>query len=109
MIGVAPDKTVSGIESDYAFVSGNDRDGFEQWLADSISNRLDHVLAGQVSLRFVEVDGKTVCRIDVPAFSDPVFFDHKGTKRFYVRVQNATKEYSGHDLLKYQSERWPHS
>ena len=37
----------------------------------------------------------------------PVFFADNQTKRFYVRVQNQTNEYSGNDLLNYRKERWP--
>jgi predicted HTH transcriptional regulator len=107
LIGVGPDGSPVGIEEDYPFVHSNDRDGFELWLARFISQRIDPVLAGRVRLSFSTVQGVTVCRVDVPPSTEPVFFDDKGTQRFYVRVQNATNEYSGHSLLKYKAERWP--
>jgi hypothetical protein len=108
LIGISDDGTTSGIEPDLQAVMNHNADGFEQWLATFVQARLDKVLAAKLAITFVPLDGKTVCRVDIPPSSMPVFFaDTNNSQRFYVRVQNGTIEYSGHDLLKYQAERWP--
>lgn len=107
LIGVDRDGVVTGIERDYQFT--RDRDGFALWLSGFVRDSIDSVLATKISVSFVQIEGKTVCRVDVPAVAAPVFFEEDKTKRFYVRVQNQTNEYSGNDLLNYRKERWPES
>ncbi len=106
LIGITNDGTTCGIEPDLPFVTDRNTDGFEQWLAGYVRTRLDMTLAAKLSITFVPMDGKTVCRVDVPPSGTPVFLSEGTSQRFYVRVQNATVEYAGHDLLKYESERW---
>jgi len=107
LIGVDHHGEITGIEPDYQFTTG--RDGFGLWLSGFVRDRIDSVLATRLSVTFVPIDEKTVCRMDVPAFAAPVFFAEDNNKRFYVRVQNQTNEYSGNDLLNYRNERWPAS
>jgi hypothetical protein len=87
----------------------HDRDGFALWLSTFVRDSIDPVLATRLAVSFVQIDGKTVCRVDVPPATAPVFLADDKTKRFYVRVQNQTNEYSGNDLLNYRKERWPES
>ena len=79
------------------------------WLSGFVRDSIDTVLATKLAVSFVQIDGKTVCRVDVPPVAAPVFFADDPAKRFYVRVQNQTNEYSGNDLLNYSKERWPES
>ena len=105
LIGVDRDGAIKGIEPDYEFTK--DRDGFELWLSGFVRDRIDPVLATKLAISFAPSDGKVICRVDVAPFTAPAFFAEDAVKRFYVRVQNQTNEYSGHDLLKYEKERWP--
>jgi hypothetical protein len=92
--------------SHYKFVKNGDRDGFSLWLTDYTKSYIEPMLATKLQVSFVHIEDVTVCRVDILPFSAPVFLTDKGAQRFYVRVNNATHELSGHDLLKYQSERW---
>jgi hypothetical protein len=107
LVGVDRSRAITGIEPDYQFTT--DRDGFGLWLSGFVRDRIDPVLATRLAVSFVQIDAKTVCRVDVPAVAAPVFFAEDKTKRFYVRVQNQTNEYSGNDFLNYKNERWPQS
>jgi hypothetical protein len=77
------------------------------WLSDYVKVHMGILLASKIRVSLVMVDGKRVCRVDVPPASEPIFQSEKAAQRFFVRIGNATHELSGHDLLKYRSERWP--
>ena len=109
LIGVADDGSIAGIEPDFKHVKHGDVDGFGLWLTDFIKNRIDALLPGKVKTTFVEMDEKVICRVDVPPASHPMFFSDGPLDRFFVRQGNATNELSGHELLKYRSERWPNA
>lgn len=106
LIGVSDNGTVCGLEIDYKFVHGNN-DGFAQWLTTYVKDMIDPLLASKLSIKFVPLEGHTVCRVDVPSSGNPVFLKDRGAHRFYVRLGNLTQELAGPDMLKYQSERWP--
>jgi hypothetical protein len=107
LIGVDRFGAIIGIERDYQFT--HDRDGFSLWLSTFVRDSIDPVLATKLAVSFVEMDSRTICRVDVPPVAAAVFFADDRTKRFYVRVQSQTNEYSGNDLLNYRKERWPES
>lgn len=105
LVGVADNGEIRGIEPDYRFVQGN-RDGFAQWVTTYVKDLIDPVLASKIAPKFIPIDERTVCRIDISPFMHPVFLKDKGAQRFYVRLGNLTHELAGSDMLKYQSERW---
>jgi hypothetical protein len=66
--------------------------------------------ATTVRIRFPETAGRVVCQISVAAAGKPVFAQpSKGgndATDFWVRVGNATKQFHGDDLVRYQEEHW---
>lgn len=62
--------------------------------------------AGLVSVSFGAVSGKTVCRIDVAAATEPVWVLVGGSERFYVRTGNSTRELSPSETHEYVRRRW---
>jgi hypothetical protein len=109
LIGVSDDGDIVGMEPDYKFVKHGNDDGFLLWLSDYVKEHMGILLASKIRPTVVSIDGKKVCRVEIPPASEPNFHSEQGTQRFYVRISNATHELSGHDLLKYRSERWPDS
>lgn len=110
LVGVDDNSAVVGIEADYPFVKGNDRDGWELWLTDAVSKALGQVAATELTVHFCEIDGGTVARIDVGPSARPIFATPlKGEKRdvFFARLNNSTEELAGPALLDYQKKRWP--
>lgn len=110
LVGVADDGKIIGIEEDFPFVTGSSRDGWELWLTRAVETALGKVQATELDIRFCEVDGGSVARIDVGPSPQPVFaVSSKGEKRkvFVARINNATEELDGPDLLDYRNRRWP--
>ena len=73
---------------------GDKQNGFELKLTDLLKTRL-RPIPTSLNIQLVEIDGKTVCRIDVPA--DPPRA-HYLDNRLYVRLGNSTEELTGRDL-----------
>ncbi len=92
---------VIGIEPDYALLGNKpNRDGFELKLTGFLRERISPMPVN-LKISFVVVDGKTVCRIDVPADPRPHFLDDK----LYVRLGNSTQELIGRDLQDWLQQR----
>ena len=109
LIGVDDQGRSVGIEVDYPLVRGRDRDGWELWLTTAIKNTLGTIAATDVSVRFCEIDGRTVARLDARPGAEPVFAARKGEPRrvFFARLNNSTEELSGPELLQYRQKQWP--
>jgi hypothetical protein len=110
LVGVDNDGSSVGIEHDFPFVKSSDRDGWELWLTEVVSQTLGKVAATELQVRFCIIDGRTVARIDIGPSAKPVFaIPIKGEKRdvFFARINNSTQELAGHALLDYQKKRWP--
>jgi hypothetical protein len=94
LLGVRDDGGIAGIEPDYALCGKKpNRDGFELKLTDLIKMRFKP-LPTALEVRFVEVDGKTVCRVDAPSSAAATYLEN----RLYVRLGNSTEELTGRDL-----------
>ena len=120
LVGINDAGKPVGIEEDYAFVHGADRDGWELWLTDLISLNLGKTNATTVKVRYGLLEGRTVALIEVPRSPQPVFaiptkaanpsrghFRKGESAFFYVRTGNATRELVGDELLKYEKGHWP--
>ena len=109
LVGVDDHGQPVGIEADYPFVKGSNRDGWELWLTSIVKNTLGPVAATDLDVRFCMFDDRTIARIDVPPGVKPVFASRKGESRevFYARLNNSTEELSGQSLLEYRKKHWP--
>lgn len=70
-----------------------DKDRFENKLTDLIKTRFSPLPTG-LDIQCIEIDGKTVCRIDVSASRRPFYLENK----LYVRFGNSTEELTGRSL-----------
>ena len=94
LLGVHDSGGIIGVEPDYSLLGNKqNRDGFELKLTDLLKTRLRPIPTG-LNVRLVEIAGKTVCRIDVPADPRGHYLDN----RLYVRLGNSTEELTGRDL-----------
>ena len=109
LIGVDDEGRPVGIESDYPFVKGGDRDGWELWLTAVVKTALGVIVATDVPVRFCAIEGRTVARLDVRPGVEPAFASRKGEPRdfFFARLNNSTEELSGQALLDYRQKHWP--
>ena len=92
-----------GLERDFKIMK-EERDSFELQLNQEIANHLGEVFASQlVNVSFEEVEGKTVCVVDVHKSSDPVFFDEDD---LYVRRGSSSTALSGKDTQEYTKKHF---
>jgi hypothetical protein len=88
LIGVAPDGSPCGIELDCAVLQKKVDtciDAFSQSLAAIVSQHLGGAVAAQIVTHYEELDGKTVCVVEVPPGAKPVYLRDGKTIEFYVR------------------------
>ncbi len=109
LVGVDDDGQPIGIESDYPYVKGRNRDGWELWFTAVVKRALGRVAATEVPVRFCEINDRAIARVDVRPSAEPVFATRKGKPRevFFVRLNNATEELAGQALLDYRRRHWP--
>lgn len=101
LLGVHDNGTVIGIEPDFTLCGKRqDRDGFENRLTDFLKIRI-RPIPTDLDIRFVEMDGGTVCLIDAAADPMPHYLDNK----LYVRLGNSTEELTGRDLEDWLKKR----
>ena len=101
LIGVHDQGDIVGIEPDYSLLGNKkNQDGFELKLMDFLKTRLEPIPINLV-IDFAMVDGKTVCRIDVPADPRAHYLDNK----LYVRLGNSTEELNGRKLEDWLRQR----
>ncbi len=119
LIGVADDATIHGLTADYrtlAKPSRDDRDLFQQHLANVIGASMGDTAGAGVTVQFHTVDGRDVCRVHVKPSAIPVDAEVRVDKdgrverktAFYVRVLNGTRELTGDERTKYILSRWSH-
>ena len=111
LVGVDDAGQPVGIEEDYPFVKGRDRDGWELSLTTAIKTALGPVAATDLVVGFCTLGNRTIARIDVRPGTEPVFAARKGEQRqiFFARLNNSTEELSGPALLSYRQKHWPRS
>ena len=109
LVGVNDRGRPVGIEKDYPFVKGGDRDGWELSLTTAVKNALGPVAATDLAVGYSTLEERTIARIDVRPGAEPVFASRKGEERqiFFARLNNSTEELSGPALLSYQRKHWP--
>ena len=109
LIGVDDHGGLIGIEPDYPFVKGRNRDGWELSLTAVVKSALGKIAATDLRVRFCTIDARTIARIDVRPGAEPVFAARKGESRevFFARLNNSTEELSGPALLDYRQKHWP--
>lgn len=109
LIGVADSGGVVGIQSDYDTLSKPNRDGYELFLTQLISDKISGPATPLCRTTFEQLDGQDVCRIDVGASPKPVFacpVDSKEQTDFWVRLGNRTDQLHGADLMGYTEDHW---
>jgi hypothetical protein len=105
-IGLDDDGVVLGIETDLA-LKGFDLDKFENFLSTTIIQAIDPVAVTRCKVRFEELDGKTICLVDVDSSTRPVYADtDKGKRSFFVRVGNTTRALETKDAVEYIKDRF---
>ena len=109
LIGVADNGTVVGLESDYGTLSKSNRDGYELFLTQLVSDKISGPAAPLCRISFHRLDNQDICRVDVGASPKPVFACPVVGKEpidFWVRLNNKTDQMRGTDTVEYIDDHW---
>ncbi len=91
LIGVADDRQPIGLSHDLPLVKPSSPDGFVNWLTTHLINALRHTAASRARTRIEEVDGISICRVDVARSSVPVTARMSDKREvFWVRMNNSS-------------------
>jgi hypothetical protein len=108
LIGVSDDGSVVGLESDYRTLGKRpDRDGYQQFLVNVISNQIGKEVCSRLRVSFHPVDGKEVCVVEVDEGLAPAYVEEGTSSKFYLRTGNVTQELTTRESNEYIKTRWP--
>jgi type I restriction enzyme R subunit len=108
LIGVGPDGSIVGLESDYPHVKPPNGDGFVNWLTTHLANALGAAAVMRTRARVVTQAGAELCRLDVARSSEPIWAKtSKNERLFFVRMNNSSRPMPENELDTYLSDRWP--
>lgn len=105
MIGVEDDGSIYGLENDLK-VSGKSLDRYGQLLSNLISDHLGPGYSKFVDYQFEEVEGKTVCVVEVEPASRAVYLNWDQDTEFHVRIGNTTKQLNTQEAHDYIGMHW---
>jgi type I restriction enzyme R subunit len=110
LIGVGPDRSLVGLELDYAQVKPSNGDGFVNWLTTHLTNALGAAAVMRTRARVIARSDVEICRLDVAKSSRPVWAKTaKGERVFFVRMNNSSRPMPPDELDAYLADRWPES
>ncbi len=105
LIGVSDDGTVVGLLEDYETLRKKDRDGFELLLMRLVKDKLGGDVCTLLHVVFHDVDGRDVCRVMIEPSDRPVYVEHDGKARYFVRTGNSTPELDTKEALDHVRRR----
>ena len=108
LIGVNDQAQVVGLEGDYATLGKRpDRDGYQQFLVQLISNSLGKNVCADLSITFAPVQAKEICVVRASTSALPVYLEEQGQSKLFVRVGNTSRELTGRQAVEYVQSHWP--
>jgi hypothetical protein len=106
VIGISDTGEVLGVEPDLK-LKGFNLDQYENFLHTTIVRDIDPVSAARCRVRFEGVEGRTLCLVDVPRSSRPVYATtDKGRGLFFVRTGNSTRALETKEAVIYVADRF---
>lgn len=109
-IGIAPDRTVVGIERDWDSLSreqDRNKDGFDRHLRQVLESRLGSLLQLPVHIEYHPLHLHQVCRIVAAPSERPVFIGKGHGNKFFVRSGRQTQDCKEPARCHYLKRRWP--
>jgi len=106
LIGVSDEGTILGLENDYQTLGRKNKDGLEQLIMGSVSDKLGTSACQYIRLVFHTHNEMEVCRIIVNRAGFPIYVKDGNSKKFYVRTGSGTRDMDIQEAIKYISENW---
>lgn len=106
LIGVHDQLYPVGLEPDLALVKPPDVDGYVNWLDTMLENRFGFAFASLVQISAEQVEGHDVCRVNIPAATEPLWVTFKGQEKLFVRRNNSTRAVKAGDVDGFIEQRF---
>ena len=109
LIGVEPDGAICGTELDCAILKGENVtcvDAFSRSLAAITAEHLGPAVAAHLATHYVDLDGKTLCIVDVKQSLEPVYLRADGVTEVYVRNGTTTTALPVIEIANYIRSHW---
>src|SRR6266508_2209483 len=107
LVGVDDQGQVAGLDHDLKTLGRQDHDGYENWLTTLLETSIGKPAISHLAVRFEQLEGGVVCRIDVRPSKRPVFVrSGKAMADFYVRLNNSTRLLNTAEALEYIQVHW---
>jgi hypothetical protein len=106
LIGVDDDGNILGLTRDYNSLGKKDRDGYELFLRQLISNAIGKEYSPFIYVTFHELDEEDICLVSVDPCHEPVFVRNGKDETFYVRMGNSTQQLNTSEAVNYISTHW---
>jgi CBS domain-containing protein len=107
LIGVNDRNRVVGLKHDYRTFNKSNRDAFENFFVNQISQKIGNRYLQYINVTFPRAYGKEICRVNVKPSHEPAFLFHSGRQYFYVRAGNGSRPFNIKDSARYMVEKWP--
>ncbi len=108
MIGINDHGDVIGLSRDFE-TFGSDKqniDGFELQLRSIVKKYLGGTFEKYLSVTFPNLDGNTICMINIQSSGKPVFVMNEGREEFYVRIGNSSIPKNRQEQSEYERLHW---
>jgi ribosomal protein L33 len=108
LIGVRDDGSITGLNGDYNSLTDGNWDKFQQHLTQVLTGSFSPtVIQNYISSTCIKSGDTDICVVSVRACTEPVIIISKDIERFYVRMENSSREIEGKlELAKFCSERF---
>lgn len=107
IVGVTDDKSIPGLEKDYATLQRKDRDGFENHFNQVFNNIVGAKFRHLIKTAFSQIDNKDVCLIEIQPAPEPVYITlYNNAEEFYIRSGNITSPLPISKASDYIKSRW---
>lgn len=100
ILGIDDDKNILGLENDYQTLAKKDRDGYELFIVGLVGRFLGKELCSNISVSFLDIEGKDVCLVKISKNNKPVFIE-KMDQSLYVRTGNNTQKLNTKEAVEY--------
>jgi len=116
LIGIKENKSakqdeVIGIESEFIKLQDQCVDGYRRMIIDQIIKlylpiRVFHHFNNYLQIHIEQIEGKSVCLIQIQKSDQQVFITHNKNESFFVRIDASTRELRGSDIVNYCMKRF---
>lgn len=101
IIGVDDEGQILGIENDLQAMRKGDIDGFELTFTSVFNSMIGVEYRHYLSLNFEDIEGKTICLINVMPAPEPIYITNKGKEEFYVKAGNQAQSMTVSEAMRY--------